>query len=80
MVGEAHVRGIQQLLARFGIFGRVRRKDDREADRQGTWVTVGRNRCRSETDSRPFSPFIDARKQDKLDGVARARRASLTHS
>ena len=37
LVGEVHVRGLQQLLSRFGIFARVRRKDDARPDRLGTW-------------------------------------------
>jgi len=37
MVSEELVRGIQQLLMRFGIFSRVRRKEDRRANRLGTW-------------------------------------------
>ena len=65
MVGEAHVRGIQNLLGRFGIFGRVRRKHDPRPDRQGTWALSvqplpERDRFAA------FLPFIDAGKQDKL--------------
>jgi ribonucleoside-diphosphate reductase alpha chain len=37
MVSERLVRGLQQLLMRFGIYSRVRRKDDPRPNRLGTW-------------------------------------------
>jgi ribonucleoside-diphosphate reductase alpha chain len=37
MVSEKLVRGLQLLLMRFGIFSRVRRKEDRRDNRLGTW-------------------------------------------
>ena len=66
MVGEAHVRGIQQLLSRFGIFGRVRRNNDTRSDRQGTWsLSI---RPLPERDRFAIElPFIDARKQGRLE-------------
>ena len=66
MVGEAHVRGIQTLLSRFGIFARVRRKNDSRPDRQGTWSLTIRplpERVRFAAEL----PFVDERKQRKLE-------------
>ncbi|MEJ7562927.1 MAG: vitamin B12-dependent ribonucleotide reductase, partial [Ilumatobacteraceae bacterium] len=66
MVGERHVRGIQQLLGRFGIFARVRRKDDPRENRQDTWSLS----VRPLPERSHFAaelPFIDERKQSKLD-------------
>ncbi len=37
MVSEQLIRGIQSLLLRFGIFSRVRFKQDSREDRQGCW-------------------------------------------
>ena len=37
MISEGIIRGMQALLARFGIFSRVRFKADRRADRKGCW-------------------------------------------
>ncbi|HEY3940981.1 MAG TPA: vitamin B12-dependent ribonucleotide reductase [Acidimicrobiales bacterium] len=37
MISEGVVRGAQALLARFGIFSRVRFKPDRRSDRRGCW-------------------------------------------
>ena len=37
MISEGIVRGVQALLARFGIFSRVRFKSDRREDRNGCW-------------------------------------------
>ena len=37
MISEHLVRGVQQLLGRFGVFSRVRRKSDRRADRHDMW-------------------------------------------
>lgn len=66
MVGEHHVRGIQSLLARFGIFGRVRRKNDPRPDRQGTWeIVVAPLPERDEFAA--YLPFIDRRKQALLE-------------
>jgi ribonucleotide reductase alpha subunit len=37
MISEGVVRGMQNLLTRFGIFSRVRFKEDRRPDRVGCW-------------------------------------------
>ncbi|MGB8384573.1 MAG: vitamin B12-dependent ribonucleotide reductase [Dermatophilaceae bacterium] len=66
MVGERHVRGLQSLLLRFGIFARVGRKNDRRADRQGTWTL----RIQNAGDRRRFADeigFIDPVKAGKLE-------------
>ncbi len=76
LAGEAHVRGVQTLLGRFGIFGRVRRKHDRRSDRQGTWSLSIRPLPERDTFAAEL-PFIDRRKQERLesslelDGIAR---------
>ena len=43
MISEGLVKGIQQLLLRFGIFARVSFAPDRRPDRKGTWVLVIQN-------------------------------------
>ncbi|MEI2779422.1 MAG: LAGLIDADG family homing endonuclease [Tetrasphaera sp.] len=66
MVGEAHIRGMQALLLRFGIFARVGFKADRRPDRQGTWTL----RIQNAGDRRLFADaigFIDPVKADKLE-------------
>jgi len=66
MVGEAHVRGLQKLLLRFGIFSRVRFSADSRADRQGCWTLS----IRTAGDRRLFADeigFIDPAKADKLE-------------
>jgi ribonucleoside-diphosphate reductase alpha chain len=65
MVSEGIVRGAQQLLARFGIFSRVRFKADQRPDRKGCWSLS----VRSEGDRRLFQDeigFIDPVKAEKL--------------
>jgi ribonucleoside-diphosphate reductase alpha chain len=64
-VSERLVRGVQRLLARFGIFSRVSFKEDPRFDRKGCWhlsiATIG--------DQVLFEAeigFVDARKADKL--------------
>jgi adenosylcobalamin-dependent ribonucleoside-diphosphate reductase len=37
MIGEELIRGIQSLLARFGIFARVGRKTEKRSDRHDLW-------------------------------------------
>jgi adenosylcobalamin-dependent ribonucleoside-diphosphate reductase len=66
MVGEAHVRGLQSLLTRFGIFARVRRKDDRRADRQGTWSLSIQPLGERDAFATEL-PFIDRRKRALLE-------------
>ncbi len=66
MISEDLVRGLQQLLGRFGIFSRVRRKEDPRANRAGTWSLS----IRPLGDRRRFADeigFIDPRKAAKLD-------------
>jgi ribonucleoside-diphosphate reductase alpha chain len=65
MVSEGIVRGIQALLARYGIFSRVRFKADRRANRKGCWSLT----IRSLGDRIAFANeigFIDPRKDTKL--------------
>jgi ribonucleoside-diphosphate reductase alpha chain len=66
MVSERLVRGVQDLLTRFGIFSRVSFKPDSRPDRKGCWCisinTVG--------DQDLFAAeigFVDPRKVDKLE-------------
>jgi ribonucleoside-diphosphate reductase alpha chain len=66
MISEGIIRGTQQLLARFGIFSRVRFKSDRRADRKGCWSLSIRNLA----DRRRFADeigFIDPRKAEHLE-------------
>ena len=53
MVGEAHVRGVQTLLSRFGIFARVRRKNDARARSSRDVVALASVRCRTVSGSPP---------------------------
>ena len=65
MISEGLVRGAQKLLARFGIFARVRFKADGRADRHGCFSLT----IRPLPDRRIFSDeigFIDQRKAEKL--------------
>jgi ribonucleotide reductase alpha subunit len=66
MVSERLVRGVQDLLTRFGIFSRVSFKADSRPDRKGCWCisinTVG--------DQDLFAAeigFVDPRKAEKLE-------------
>ena len=66
MVSESLVRGVQQLLSRFGVFSRVRFKNDDRDNRVGIWSltinTVG--------DQVAFAAevgFLDPRKTDRLE-------------
>ncbi len=66
MVGEKHVRGLQALLLRFGIFARVGRKSDARANRLGTWSL----RIQNAGDRRRFADeigFVDPVKARKLE-------------
>ncbi len=66
MISEGIVRGAQQLLARFGIFARVKFRDDKRAGRHGCWSLVIQNAG----DRRRFADeigFLDPRKADKLE-------------
>ena len=66
MVGERHIKGMQSLLLRFGIFARVGYKRDARSDRKGCWSL----RIQSAGDRRIFADeigFIDERKVEKLE-------------
>ncbi len=66
MVGEKHIRGMQSLLLRFGIFARVGFKKDPRSDRKGCWTL----RIQNAGDRRAFADaigFIDPIKADKLE-------------
>jgi len=66
MISERLVRGIQQLLLRFGIFARVGFKKDPRGDRKGCWTV----RIQSAGDRRLFADeigFIDPVKARKLE-------------
>jgi len=66
LIDEELVRGAQQLLMRFGIFSRVRRKHDRRENPGGTWSLT----IRVAGDRRRFADevgFVDPRKCDALE-------------
>jgi adenosylcobalamin-dependent ribonucleoside-diphosphate reductase len=66
MVSEGIVRGAQALLARFGIFSRVRFDTDRRDDRHGCWSLS----IRTLGDRRAFADeigFVDPVTAGKLD-------------
>ncbi|SNR54018.1 ribonucleoside-diphosphate reductase class II [Haloechinothrix alba] len=66
MISEPLIRDVQQLLARFGIFARVRRKTEKRSDRHDTWGIQIQNAG----DRRTFADeigFIDPIKADKLE-------------
>ena len=66
MIGEELIRGMQSLLARFGIFARVGFKTDPRTNRKGCWTL----RIQSAGDRRIFADeigFIDPIKADKLE-------------
>jgi ribonucleoside-diphosphate reductase alpha chain len=66
MISEHLIKGMQQLLLRFGIFARVGFKNDRRPDRHGCWTL----RIQSAGDRRLFADaigFIDPVKAEKLE-------------
>jgi adenosylcobalamin-dependent ribonucleoside-diphosphate reductase len=68
MVSEHLVRGVQQLLMRFGIYSRVRRKNDARPDRLGTWSLT----IQAAGDRRRFADdigFVCGRKVSKLEAT-----------
>ena len=72
MVSEQLVRGIQKLLMRFGIYSRVRRKNDPRANRLGTWSLS----IRVAGDRRRFADeigFVCERKATKLEATFELR-------
>jgi ribonucleoside-diphosphate reductase alpha chain len=66
MISEHLIKGMQQLLLRFGIFARVGFKRDARPDRHGCWTL----RIQSAGDRRLFADaigFIDPVKAEKLE-------------
>ncbi|HET9080163.1 MAG TPA: vitamin B12-dependent ribonucleotide reductase [Trebonia sp.] len=66
MISEHLIKGMQQLLLRFGIFARVGFKRDARPGRHGCWTL----RIQSEGDRRLFADaigFIDPVKAEKLE-------------
>jgi len=66
MISEQLIRGMQQLLLRFGIYARVGFKRDARQDRHGCWTL----RIQSAGDRRLFADaigFIDPVKAEKLE-------------
>jgi ribonucleoside-diphosphate reductase alpha chain len=66
MIGEQLIRGVQALLARFGIFARVGRKAERRTNRHDLWGI----RIQNAGDRRIFADeigFIDPVKAAKLE-------------
>ncbi|HEX9823859.1 MAG TPA: LAGLIDADG family homing endonuclease [Actinomycetota bacterium] len=77
MISEGIVKGTQQLLARFGIFSRVRFKGDRRPDRKGCW-SLSINNVGDQSAFAEEIGFIDPRKAEKLEGMlGRTGRRSL---
>jgi ribonucleoside-diphosphate reductase alpha chain len=68
MISEGIIRGAQQLLARFGIFSRVRFMADKRSDRRGCWSLTIQNLG----DRIRFGDeigFIDPRKTARLEST-----------
>jgi ribonucleoside-diphosphate reductase alpha chain len=68
MISEQLIRGVQQLLMRFGIYSRVRFKGDARPDRHGCWSLA----IRVAGDRRRFADeigFLDPRKADLLEAT-----------
>ena len=66
MIPEGLIRGIQQLLLRFGIYSRVSFEPDPRADRKGCWAV----RIQTAGDRRIFADeigFVDPVKSQKLE-------------
>jgi ribonucleoside-diphosphate reductase alpha chain len=66
MISEQLIRGLQQLLLRFGVYSRVGFKQDVRADRHGCWTL----RIQSAGDRRIFADmigFVDPVKTAKLE-------------
>jgi ribonucleoside-diphosphate reductase alpha chain len=66
MISEKLIRGLQQLLLRFGVFSRVTFKPDRRPDRKGCWSLGIQNLG----DRRIFADeigFVDGIKSSKLE-------------
>ncbi len=66
MISEPLIRGVQQLLLRFGIFARVGFRPDARNTRKGRWTV----RVQTAGDRRIFADeigFVDPAKADKLE-------------
>ncbi|MDQ3954096.1 MAG: vitamin B12-dependent ribonucleotide reductase [Actinomycetota bacterium] len=78
MISEKLIRGLQQLLLRFGIFARVTFKNDARSDRKGCWSLGIQNLGDRATFAAEIG-FVDARKTAKLDASLQIEgRASKT--
>ncbi|WP_347353309.1 LAGLIDADG family homing endonuclease, partial [Intrasporangium sp.] len=66
MVGERHIRGMQSLLHRFGIFARVGFRADKRAERKGVWTLRIQNGGDREIFANEIG-FIDPVKSEKLE-------------
>ncbi len=66
MISEGIVRGVQSLLGRFGIFSRVKFKNDSRSDRHGCWSLKISNRGDRELFADEIG-FIDPVKASKLE-------------
>jgi len=66
MVSEGLVRGVQQLLGRFGIFSRVRFKADARGNRKGCW-SLSINPVGDQVTFAAEIGFLDPKKADRLE-------------
>jgi ribonucleoside-diphosphate reductase alpha chain len=67
-ISETHVRGVQQLLSRFGVFSRVSFKQDPRFNGKGCWHLAIAN-VGDQVLFEAEIGFVDARKADKLDAA-----------
>ncbi len=66
MISEKLIRGVQQLLSRFGVFSRVTFKEDPRFARKGCWhLTI--DNVGDQVLFEAEIGFVDARKSDKLE-------------
>jgi ribonucleoside-diphosphate reductase alpha chain len=66
MISEKLIRGVQQLLSRFGVFSRVSFKEDPRFARKGCWhLTI--DNVGDQVLFEAEIGFVDARKSDKLE-------------
>lgn len=66
MISEELIRGVQRLLLRFGVFARVRRKNEKRADRHDMW-TLGIQGLSERITFFDEIGFIDDRKAAMLE-------------
>ncbi|RZS30581.1 ribonucleoside-diphosphate reductase class II [Herbihabitans rhizosphaerae] len=77
MVGEKHVRGVQSLLMRYGIFSRVRFKRDVRDNRLGCWslgIQNAGDRLTFATEIGFIDPVKAAKLESSFDKPGRATR------